>query len=157
MMWICARAKIGSELAICDQLKAATFCPSYTATIRSGRKTSKVQRAVFSGYLFADSEGVHEVLSTHNVYNVISGPDGPKTVPESVIEDLRTRLAQDAFMPLLSQSVGKRKRFQNGARILLEAGLFQNLTLLVDKDLGNVIRGTIDGQRVVVPETSLRR
>ncbi len=157
MRWICARAKIGSEMAICAGLEAETLCPSYVTTVRSGRKESRIHRAVFAGYFFADGSGLHEILGTHNVYGAISSADGPKTVPESVIHDLRARIAQDAFAPLLGQSVGKRKRFQNGAAIILESGLFQGLTMLVEKDLGPVIRGTIAGcgHLYEVPESSL--
>lgn len=156
MKWICARAKIGSELAICAKLGVETFCPSHTATVRSARKERKVERAIFPGYFFARTEGFHEITSDPAVYGLISDADGPKSVPESVIEDLRARIGLNAFEPLLRQSEGKRQAFQSGATLLLESGLFERLTLLVEQDCGDVIKGTINGMKAEVPESSLK-
>jgi hypothetical protein len=63
MIWICARAKIGSELSVCEDLQAETFCPAYTLTVRHARKEKEVQKAALEGYLFAKTDHIHDILS----------------------------------------------------------------------------------------------
>ena len=101
------------------------YLPKYARLRRHARKTEKVARPLFSGYLFvavdAGRQGWRAINSTLGVARLIAVADAPVAVPESVIEGLRAREREDGCVRLEPQ-----RHLKNGDKVRVTEGAFES-------------------------------
>ena len=135
------------------------FLPKYSRLRRHGRKLERVERPLFSGYLFVAVDMARQrwrsIQSTFGVARLVCSGDRPTPVPDQVIDGLRRR--QDVqgcvrLEPHLSLNSGDCIRVVAGP---LESclGLFEGISdreraiILLDF-LGRKVRAAIDTEAI---------
>lgn len=101
------------------------YLPKYACLRRHARKTEKVERPVFAGYLFvavdAGRQGWHSINSTLGVARLVSAADKPIAVPDTVIQALRDREGEDGCVRLEPQ-----RYLKNGDKVRVTGGAFES-------------------------------
>ncbi len=148
MNWLAVYTNPGCDLSVRDQLKDfETLCLVYRTTVCHARKVRPVIMPLFPRYLFAKAP-FHEINRTRGVNQVLQGPDGPLTVPDSVILELALRGDPEGFVDVDPKV--EEMRFKRGEQVRVQAGPFMGFLAVVDIDKSGPVRVWIDsfGQRV---------
>ncbi|HXZ33154.1 MAG TPA: UpxY family transcription antiterminator [Terriglobales bacterium] len=99
------------------------FLPLYSVTKRwKNRITVKVERPLFSGYVFAriDPTEIIRVLEVPMVYSIVGNRREPVPLPDAEIERLRAGLQGRQAHPFPYVKVGNRVRIRSGPLAGLE-------------------------------------
>lgn len=156
--WYAVQTKPGQEDKAAFNLRRQdydVYLPKFTRLRRHARKTERVARPLFSGYLFvtvdSSRQGWRAINSTLGVARLVATAETPVTVPEAVIEGLRAREGADGCVrlePHRHLKSGDTVRVTEG---VFESflGLYQGLTageraLVLIDFLGRKVRALID-------------
>ena len=156
--WHAVQSKPGQEGKAAWNLRRqgySVYLPKCTRLRRHARKTERVARPLFPGYLFvavdARRQGWRAINSTLGVARLVAAADAPIAVHEAVIAGLRAREGQDGCVRLEPQrhlKSGDKVRITEGA---FESflGLYEGLTeseraLVLIDFLGRKVRALID-------------
>ncbi len=131
------------------------FLPKFSRVRRHARKVERVQRPLFSGYLFVAIDMARQrwraIHSTFGVVRLVACGDRPIPVPSPVINELLDRQGADGCIPLdpcNSWKAGDTVRVVYGA-FADRLGLFEGVTdsqralILLDL-LGGKVRAVVD-------------
>ena len=128
MRWHAVQTKPGQEDKAAFNLRRqgyGVYLPKYLRLRRHARRTDRVARPLFPGYLFvaidADRQGWRAINSTLGVARLVAAADAPVTVPEAVIEGLRAREREDGCVRLEPQ-----RYLRNGDTVRITAGAFES-------------------------------
>ena len=158
MHWYAVQTKPGQEDKAAFNLRRQdydVYLPKYARLRRHARKTERVARPLFSGYLFvavdSSCQGWRAINSTLGVARLVAAAEAPIPVPEAVIEGLRAREGADGCVrlePHRHLKSGDTVRVTEG---VFESflGLYQGLTageraLVLIDFLGRKVRALID-------------
>lgn len=137
------------------------YCPRILTTRRHARKTHKVLRPLFPGYLFVridpERDRWQSINSSRGTRTVVSFSDRPSPVPEEFVRGLKALEDKDGLnLP------PARERFKEGQKVRCRGGALNDLVgkiISVDeKDriwalmelLGGKVRVRLTSQEVVV-------
>ena len=146
VQWYIVRAKPRAEQLAAASLEARglpTYLPQWRRRLR---RHAEQQEPLFPGYLFVQSDGrrdwVLRARSAPNVARLLGNDSGPEPVPDELIEQIRSRCAQqgdDAFIP--------------GQRVRITRGPFRDLDAIFDASLraGDRARVLVHLVRKLVP------
>ncbi|MGD1875970.1 MAG: transcription termination/antitermination protein NusG [Kiloniellaceae bacterium] len=156
--WYAVQTKPGQENKAAFNLRRqgyGVYLPKYARLRRHARKTERVARPLFSGYLFVGLEfrhqGWHAINSTLGVARLVAAADAPVAVPEAVIEGLRAREGEDCCIRLEPQ-----RQLKNGDKVRITEGAFESFlglyqglsagerALVLIDFLGRKVRALID-------------
>ena len=107
-----------------------TFLPMHEVTRRTAVKFETVIRPLFAGYMFVacspEQAPWRQINSTYGISRMLSYAEGPKPIPEALINGLRARC----------DNVGKVKpldSFEAGQSVKMHAGPFANFIATVEQ------------------------
>ncbi|MCJ7494634.1 MAG: UpxY family transcription antiterminator [Deltaproteobacteria bacterium] len=120
--WYCLYTRSRHEDAVYQRLtdkKIHTFLPKLEVWSRRKDRRKKIQKALFSGYLFVYENLTHqnwlEILKTPGVVKILGNEEGPMPIPEIQIESIRTILnGKAAVSPFPYLKEGQRVRVVDG-------------------------------------------
>lgn len=135
------------------------FLPKYSRTRRHARKVERVQRPLFSGYLFVVVDVARQrwraIQSTFGVARLVCSGDEPIPVPDTVINGLLRRQGDDGCVRLEPHrflKTGDTVRIVDGvfaSHLGLFEGIADNERVLILLDfLGRKVRAVIDTQAI---------
>lgn len=117
------------------------YLPKYLRLRRHARKTERVARPLFSGYLFvavdAGRQGWRAINSTLGVARLVVAADAPIAVPNAVIEGLRAREDGDGCVRLEPH-----RHLKSGDTVRVTEGVFESFLGLYE--------GLTEGERALV-------
>ncbi len=126
--WHAVQTKPGQENKAAFNLRRqgyGVYLPKYTCLRRHARKTERVERPIFSGYLFvavdAGRQGWHCINSTLGVARLVAAADKPVAVPHAVIQALRDREGEDGCVRLEPQ-----RHLKSGDKVRVTEGAFES-------------------------------
>lgn len=144
MRWYAVQTKPNQEDKAAFNLRRqgyGVYLPKYRRMRRHARKTERVARPLFSGYLFvaidAGRQGWRAINSTLGVARLVSAADAPIGVPTAVIDGLRARECEDGCVRLEPQLHLKR-----GDTVRVDEGPFESFLGLYE--------GLTEGERALV-------
>lgn len=144
MHWHAVQTKPGQEDKAAFNLRRqgyGVYLPKYARLRRHARKTERVARPLFSGYLFvavdAGRQGWRAINSTLGVARLVAATDAPIAVPEAVIEGLRAREGGDGCVRLEPQ-----RHLRSGDKVRVTEGAFESFLGLYE--------GLTEGERALV-------
>lgn len=162
--WHAVQTKPNQERKAEFNLRRQGYCvymPKYSRTRRHARKSEKVTRPLFAGYLFvavdADRQGWRAINSTLGVSRVVSAAGAPIVVPDAIITSLQKREGPDKCIKLAPQ-----RFLKNGDKVRVTDGVFESSLGLFEgmKDseralvlvdfLGRKVRAIIDPEALAV-------
>jgi len=161
MTWVACWTTPLAELAVNDKLKSKGFetvCLHFWTTTKHARKETKVKRAYFPRYLFANMkrpEDYREIRSTDCIKQIVHSAGEPLSVPESVICELRGRGDENGLVPFVGVSQARRKRFMTGQKVPIIAGALGGFYALIVTDDGKATQAWVNGLRVTLPSSQL--
>jgi len=128
MRWYAVQTKPSQEDKAAFNLRRQgyrVYLPKYLRLRRHARKTDRVARPLFSGYLFvavdAGRQGWRAINSTLGVARLVAAADAPLAVPEGVIEGLRAREDKAGCVRLEPQ-----RHLKSGDTVRITAGAFES-------------------------------
>lgn len=128
MNWYAVQTKSGQEDKAAFNLRRqgyGVYLPKYARLRRHARKTERVARPLFSGYLFvavdAKRQGWRAINSTLGVTRLVAAAEAPVAVPGAVIEGLRAREGEDGCVRLEPQ-----RHLKNGDKVRVTEGVFES-------------------------------
>jgi transcriptional antiterminator RfaH len=102
-----------------------TYLPRYLRSRRHARKSEIVSRPLFPRYMFVKFDVSRDrwrtIQSTFGVSRLILSGEVPLTVPDAVIDEIRSREGSDGFVTL-----GLPAGVRPGSRVRLIDGIFEN-------------------------------
>jgi len=121
--WYCIHTRSRHEDAVCQRLtdkKFAAFLPKIEVWSRRKDRRKKIQKALFSGYLFVheilDPRRGLEILKTPGVVKILGNEMGPLPVPDIQIESIKKILnGKAAVSPFPYLKEGQLVRVMEGA------------------------------------------
>ena len=126
-VWYVVMSKPQREATAFSNIVAQDF----TAFLPLGKEPGKPARPLFPSYLFVEiarNQNWWPIMNTRGVNKILSTPDLiPVPVPCAVIDELRSRLVDDAIP--LRATTGARS-FDKGQKVRITAGAFQSLDAL---------------------------
>ena len=154
--WYCVQTLPKKELVAAENLALQSYrylLPTFVKTIRHARKTTKVKRALFPGYLFVSidmrTQPWWPIKGTIGVRNMIMDNDRPKMVPIGVVEELIAATNEDGH-------IDYRHKIEVGQNVRLMSGPFFNLVgrleRLDEKGRVAVLLSILGGERLVVAD-----
>lgn len=114
--WIVAKAVSRRERWAQDNIEAqgcVTYCP------RSYCERTRKIAPLFLGYVFVrieDGRWSH-IDNTFGVINVIKTSEGPATIPDSIIDEIRSRENRNGYVVFPAQ-----ERFERGTKVRVKEG-----------------------------------
>ena len=142
--WFAVHSRAHGEERALVNLRRQGFdawLPLYRKRRRHAGRTEIVLRPLFSRYLFVAvdlaAERWRAILSTYGVAGLVGTADGPKAVPEAVVEGLRARADSDGYFTL-----HRAQSLRAGDSVRLAGGPM--------RDLEGVFEAASDDQRVVI-------
>lgn len=137
--WHAVQTKPGQENKAAFNLRRqgyGVYLPKYARLRRHARKTEKVARPLFSGYLFVAVEfrrqGWHAINSTLGVARLVAAGGTPITVSETVIEGLRAREDEYGCVRLQPQ-----RYLKDGDKVRITEGVFESFLGLYESVTGS--------------------
>lgn len=144
MSWYAVQTKPSQEDKAAFNLRRQGYCvylPKYARLRRHARKTERIARPLYAGYLFvavdSSRQGWRAINSTLGVARLVASAEAPIAVPEAVIEDLRAREGEDGCVRLEPQ-----RHLKNGDKVRVTEGVFESF-------LG-LYQGLTAGERALV-------
>ena len=146
LLWYCVHTRSRHEDVVDQRLAGKqihTFLPKMEAWSKRKDRRKKIQKALFSGYLFVqtnlDAGRWLEILKTPGVVRILGNHDGPQPVPEIQIESVKTVLnGKSAVSPFPYLKEGQRVRITDGALLgcegilLRKEGVKEKLIISID-------------------------
>ena len=122
LYWYCLYTRSRHEDFVYQRLsdkKINAFLPKLEVWSRRKDRRKKIQKALFSGYLFVHENLTHhiwlEILKTPGVVKILGNEEGPMPIPEIQIESIRTILnGKAAVSPFPYLKEGQRVRVVDG-------------------------------------------
>jgi transcriptional antiterminator RfaH len=149
--WFAVHTRAHSEQRASTNLERQGFeawLPLYRKARRHAGRIEQVLKPLFPRYLFValdlSAERWRAILSTYGVAGLVGSEEGPRPVPEGVVEALRARADDDGTFTLERAS-----RLKPGDRVRIETGPM--------RDLEGVFQAASDAERVVVLLTLMGR
>ncbi len=116
----------------------------YSDIVRHARKTRKVEKSLYSRYIFAgmkNGQTVYDINHTIGVSTVLYCGDKPLEIPAPVIEELRARgndKGMVSFTP--REAVEHRRRYRRGETVRIDEGPLAGFLACVELDRGHQVR-----------------
>ncbi len=135
--WFVLKTKPKQELRAQDNLNAwglETLLPQWPAPRKSKRSRRDSIRALFPSYIFCrfPDSMLDKVRFTHGVsYVVAFGPLGPAVVDQQIIDGIRARIDERGVV----RAATVRPQLQPGDRVIIEAGPFQHLVGVFEREM----------------------
>ena len=98
--WFVAMTKPNSELIAWENLTRQGY-DCYFPRIQIMKGTKVFKKPLFPRYVFVKNDGPwHSIKGTRGISHLLMGYEGPATIPETVIEELRAREGRDGCIIL---------------------------------------------------------
>jgi len=163
--WCVVRTHAHAETRALENLRRQgfeTYLPRFRKLRSHARRRDLVAAPLFPRYCFVALDKAwgrwHAIRSTIGVDRILGGEQGPASVGDEIVDELRQREDADGFIQM-----DEKRRFSIGEQVKLVSGIFSSCSALVegmaDKDrvivllemMGRSVRILID-ENAAVPE-----
>jgi len=126
--WMVCTTQVGRERWAADNAAVQGFRVYYPRLLRQANNPRRfIPAPVFPGYLFILwSDAWHRLLSTFGVTGLLRRSDGPETITQKVLDQLRAREDEHGFVVLPKMQPGTAISIRRGAMQGV-AGLYQGM------------------------------